>query len=842
VVTTYTAADVTSIDAAATYSDAGLTSLIETLTHGNFAKIATGVYQNTDEFTYASYAVGTTYYLKITWTPSGGSQRTDSFPFLIMPQGQAAGAADVTTTDFDGAHLQAPQVSLRLGRGGYRESDFENYTTAALHRFLQELILPPSVLSEDVHLLVSATRAGAPLAWEFITGHGEFIDSWDGGRKTQQIAVPVPIGRGSEGGYRSSAYSTQHFLKHSRNVSLEGDVPRTRKGFKVQRQIANAIATYTERLPLDKSDGTLVAAILHKDNIYTDAATPAAFATTWGHSTFTAPYGANTNKIPQHIHIRGRTIVVNGTDADFRVVHNDGSNKAKPHLDDPDTPTISLQASGSMTADVLTYVRVQYKDNDLGTISGPSQRTATATSTTPTGANLAIRVIPQNVPARATHWRVATATTDTPASFSTHLVVNDTLGGSDVAGADGWIAVSETDGFIEADPTGDAFPFRSVDGTAVYQHSNPPTGATHIAHYAGRAIYASDSDTWLVLSESTNPEHFYNDPSSPHDGFNTFRGESLVDAAISPCTALAATETQVLFFMRSGLVVYEGSLVLDVASSDSTAQIRGRDARARVVTQDSLGAISPSVQIVDHDAYLFTQRGPGIYSGAGIRPLMPEAIEDDWAGRDPVFEHRYVVGVDPDRGQVHFSFVTGSASIAGVPDKTLAFNTGKSQWCPPWDLHVCSWTLHRLVDADSSAARGTRLMFGGPYGSVNEFGYGFGDGEDGSDTDAADLTSTSDTTTTVDVSGKSWTNDEWKGNGLCLTDRTTGQVYYRTIKTNDADTLTWEGAQADSGGGWLIHIGGIRTQGQVMQGLPGKSLKIQKLQIQLQDQISRSTT
>ncbi|MCH8819504.1 MAG: hypothetical protein IIB03_04195 [Acidobacteria bacterium] len=222
-------------------------------------------------------------------------------------------------------------------------------------------------------------------------------------------------------------------------------------------------------------------------------------------------------------------------------------------------------------------------------------------------------------------------TIDAQSGFKVHLVVNDTLGGSNVAGANGWIPVSETDGFIEADPTGDPLPFRSVDGISVYQHSNPPTGASHITHYNGRAIYASSTDTWIVLSESDNPEHFFNDPDAPHAGFNTFRGETLVDAVVSPCTALAATETQVLYFMRSGIVVYEGSLVLDIASSDSTAQVRGRDARARVVAQDSLGAISPAVQVVDHDAYVWTQRGPGVFSGDRLLPISPEAVSEEEA-------------------------------------------------------------------------------------------------------------------------------------------------------------------------------------------------------------------
>lgn len=176
------------------------------------------------------------------------------------------------------------------------------------------------------------------------------------------------------------------------------------------------------------------------------------------------------------------------------------------------------------------------------------------------------------------------------------------------------------------------------------------------------------------------------------------------------------------------------------------------------------------------------------------------------------------------------------ARATGVPDITLAWHRGKRQWSPPWDLDVTSWTLHKDED-DSSNAKGTRLFFGGPYGSMNEFGIGWGDGEDGSDTDADDLTSSSDTTTSVDVSGKSWTTNEWRGVGLVLTDRTTGRRYYRTIKSNDGDTLNWDGTVTDSGGGWTINIGGIRSQIHLVQFSFGKPLTIQVLKAILQDQL-----
>lgn len=836
--TVYSLADAASVDAMAVYSDSALTVLVESLT--GVTNIGTGVYR-TDPLTYSLYTIGQVYYLKVTWTPVSATQRSDSFPFLVVPQGQAAGAATVTGTDCDGKHVQNPVLMLRLGRGDFREAGFENGKFAAADRFVQELPLPDSVEAEEVHLLISSGRAGAPLALERITGRRKTRDEGGTGEPDDpRIDLPMPSFHG--GGYRGGIVSVRHYLKHSRNISIHGDIHRTRPGFSIRRaRTGVTTAVFTERIAADLIDTTFGAVLFSGTDFYTNAATPAAL-TGDGYAAVTGPYAAAGNRIPRWVWMLGRAVWVDGTD--FRLISQDLAKtafRAKVAMADPGTPTLA-SAGATFTLATGTYaVRVRGYDEDTGTYSGPSQRLTDA-ATQAVLSTERLQVTPASLPARWTHWQIQivklSPQVDVPAAYE---IVEDPRDSSSIAiaapGTEGLIPRAHTTAYVEADPaSGAQFEFRSIAGISVYRHANPPTGAAHVCHYNGRACYASAVDTWFVLSETGNPEHFYTDPTSPHEGFNTFRGEGKNDSIASPCKALVATKDAVLFIMERGINVFEGSFVLEV-SADGIATSGARDIRSRPIAENTLGAITNSTFVVDQEVYYVSQEGPAVFMGGASVLLDAEAVRVDWKCRDPVYDHRIRVGYDPDTDCVLFSFVSLDTSIAGFPDVTLAYHRGKKAWCPPFDLYACSWTMHRDQD-DSSNEKGTKLFFGGPYASLNEYGVGHGDGEDGSDTDAEDLASTSDTTLTADVSGKAWTTDEWKHKGLVLTDRTTGRRYYKVVQTNDADTLTWEGAVTDAGGGWLLDLGGIRSQIHVCYISHGRPCSIMRLRAHLQDQVS----
>jgi hypothetical protein len=476
---------------------------------------------------------------------------------------------------------------------------------------------------------------------------------------------------------------------------------------------------------------------------------------------------------------------------------------------------------------------MRYRDSKTGTESGPDNRTGNAGTVLLSGGNSAIQVTPVSIPSRATHWQVQmvlSSTGDAPANFIIHLTALDAVGGSTISDGAGWIPVASTTAFFDADPlaTGTQFEFRTVGVVVAYRHSNIPTLATSIAHFNGRSFWASDSGTWLVWSEADNPEHFYNDPTDPSSGFNTVDGTSLVDTVISPNMALAATESAILFFTRTGISLGEGSFIL---SGTSPNQIR--DARFTILGQDSVGAVSPNVQVVDQEVYFFAQDGPKVFSGGGVLDLDPEAIRAIWDCRDPLYEHRSHIGYLPDQKLVTFSFVSKNTPITGYPDVTICWHTTKRQWCPPWTLFTSAWTLHR--DQTGGSNRGLKAFMGLPYGSVAEFGFGDGDGADPSGTDFDETNSSSDTGTTVDNTGAGWTADEFVDHGLWLKDRTTGRMYYKIIKTNDTDTLTWEGSLADAGAGWTFAIAGFPYEWHGVIVGQGEEVILNRLIIQNRD-------
>lgn len=161
----YVAEDVSTFDAAATYTDAAATDLVETLT---VTGLGSGQYE-LSKLTYASYTLGVLFYLKLTFTPTGAAQRSQIYPFYIAPLGQPGGLASVTTTDAEGQHVQPPTLRLRVGSGAFRDADLSNAVKPnAANRY--ETVFPRSDSGRGkiLHLLVYNIRAGEPWAFNAI--------------------------------------------------------------------------------------------------------------------------------------------------------------------------------------------------------------------------------------------------------------------------------------------------------------------------------------------------------------------------------------------------------------------------------------------------------------------------------------------------------------------------------------------------------------------------------------------------------------------------------------------------------------------------------------------------
>jgi hypothetical protein len=172
-VATYTAVDASSIDDVRTYSDSGLTQEVEDITSA-VVDIGVGLYSFTQALTFSLYTVGVLYYLKVTYTPSGAAQRVQSFPFYVFPAGQPASVATVTDTDFEGFHLQAPALRLRLGSGAFRNADLSNRITPASTRNRYEADFLPSDTRKGkiLHLVIYNIRAGEPWALQGVKVEG----------------------------------------------------------------------------------------------------------------------------------------------------------------------------------------------------------------------------------------------------------------------------------------------------------------------------------------------------------------------------------------------------------------------------------------------------------------------------------------------------------------------------------------------------------------------------------------------------------------------------------------------------------------------------------------------
>jgi hypothetical protein len=148
-------------------------------------------------------------------------------------------------------------------------------------------------------------------------------------------------------------------------------------------------------------------------------------------------------------------------------------------------------------------------------------------------------------------------------------------------------------------------------------------------------------------------------------------------------------------------------------------------------------------------------------------------------------------------------------------------------------------TLHRLT-TDGGVNRGVRLLLGMPYGDIGEFGYGDGDGWDGSDADAAEQTSSAHSSTTITKTGAAWTVDEHIGKSVLIINDSTGEYSWRVIKDSSADTLTWSKAITTTGMATpTFYIGGIAGVVHLALIEGGEEIVLWRLCAILDDQINR---
>lgn len=621
------------------------------------------------------------------------------------------------------------------------------------------------------------------------------------------LVVPSP------GSYRGDALTQEAFHSLSRNFALDRDLPVGRRGYTIRRSKASASLAYLERFPCDEGNGTLRAAFILDAAVWEDKTTPTLIETL-----AVTPYAGTGVPLPGWAFAYGRTVLVNGTD--YRVyIFDAGAIQSRIPLTDPGIPTLGAVAGGSLTQGVSWYVRIRWYDQITGTFSGPSQRLTPASFIILGGANQSILVSRPSIPSRASHWQVQLVkTTDTPSGYEISFDV----------GTAGLITAATTDVTVTIAPaSGTRFEFRTDDAQTLYRHANPPP-AHYVVFWKGRWFYAASNGRWLVWSDVGNPEHFFHDTADPTQGFNTALGDGVGNSIAGPCTGLFCNQLALYYATHGEINICEGTWQ---EVFDDTGVFIGRRARISPLTQNGMGAVSPSFIVRDQEIYFHSVRGPAVISGGRVEPLDPTAVRNIWVARDRAHMNRFKVGYDPDSDTVLFSVVTQQTPVAGGPDLILPWQTSKRVWCPPWTLQTSGMSLTRWPD------RGLRLFLGSWHGQQLEFGVGEGDGWDGSDPDAAGRSPSSVTSTTATFSGETWATDVHQGKSVILVDPN-GNWYPRQVSTNSGTVLSWLGAVTGLATTWTTYLGGIPYVWHFAE-IESEEMNVTKVAIPLDDQPSR---
>jgi hypothetical protein len=575
----------------------------------------------------------------------------------------------------------------------------------------------------------------------------------------------------------------------SRNISLQDGLPRTRPGYSIYNEIVKEDATkYTEYIPLSDTAGSPVYAIVKGNEIFDSAGTLLATMTQ-------NPYNSG---IPLSV-IRDNNTTIVGDGANYYTLGvSGGLAVVKDAMVEPSPCASAVIAGGALTSQ-LWFIRIRWYDSDTGTYSGPNEMqgiTSIQQTTTAGNQTITLDITALVPPTRATHWEIQMASIDTPSDYEVILAAGE---------VSTRIPVATLTATLDADPAaGFNFQFRTNGAVTQYRYGYPPVGYTFAEMWRGRMFASAYDGTWLAWSEADNIEHWYGDATDPPSGvFNVTNGEGTITDNTGPCTGLAATEQNLLFFMAGAICIAEGTWE---ERFNNAGTFIGRQARLSGLSMGNTGNVAPRPCTVDTEIYFAAQDGPKVFSNNRIVDLSSANISTDWQAVMETATMPYIhIGYSPDTRQVLY-LVSMAGEYTSTPTRVFAYQRDQGAWCPPWDLAATSLTLHRL---QGSVPRGNTLLFGTVTGQIMQFNNGTADGDE--DTNAGFTPYTPDTAlaATSQKIGAGWTVNEFMGMSAVL-EYTNGDYERVIINSNTTDTLSWVGGVTV--GYTTVHIGGIAAR------------------------------
>jgi hypothetical protein len=619
---------------------------------------------------------------------------------------------------------------------------------------------PTDVLCQEARARLEGWRAGQP--WALRKLEHVFDPSGPYGSKRARRGEHPDL---SVGVWRSPGAKPYGACEDARNVEFTFQGPRRRRGFKIRRDVDSTETGYgfnSFHTFRDYND-ELFRCYKVGSKVYADTGSVGtAIATGW-----------NTREIPSTFVLDGRLVMLSPT---ARGIWDGGA--ALDTLGVAAPASIAVAAASGGTLDGAYYYAVTLYDPTSGDESGPIVSALVSPST-----QKVTLTLPSSAPeSRFSQYRIY-RTTNGGVAPNFLLILTATVAASidDTGAADGTQTIPQvtgTDGTFKAYITGDL----------------PDTFAIGISHLE-RAIYAKGA---------TNPERIY--IAEPNEPQRFFADQWI--AADGPVRALASWQGRIVVFTDNTVEIVESDFVRDSAGALNIS---------RTVVSRSVGAFGQS-SVITYQGNIFWLESRGAFTMQGtnavplsnrIRDLFPyintnlgAAVVGGWNHMTRTLWWTLpCAAFQSDSALMQTQFVTP----VDEPEK--------------WYFHSLEATYVQQFDDDLNGIRFGCIDHAGIFKELesyegdgqegNESGTFEDDGTDDFATTPAGLTSVSNAVIAVEGS-PAWTTDEHRGKGCLLRDRSTGKLYYHTIRSNTAEGLTFDrsvNALLAAGDGY--YIGGM---------------------------------
>lgn len=606
---------------------------------------------------------------------------------------------------------------------------------------------PVNVRARRLRVRYSAFRAGRPWALRLC----QMVFDSSGPRSGRQD-VPQGFVKFEQGFVRRPGSQPAESLADGRNVSLRGNTARSRRGFRIRRDVASVDAANSFISYRDLSDNLFR---LYKvgNDLYSELGVSASSIDTgWG-STHIPSYGL----------LNGRIVILTPSRqkthrSSFSAVESFG-------IAAPAAPTTAL-AAGTLTG-TYYYLYTEY-DPNTGDESAPG---VAASTVSPSGQGVTLTL--------------AAVSSDT--RFSQRRIYRSTSGGSATT----------------------ATLIATITSATSYTDSGAADGVTTIAQVGGSYITGTPPDTFSAVTIHRERAFYYGGATYSNRVYWTEAGTlmrfyaSAYIEAEGPVRCVIAQGQRLIVFTDYGVEIVESDWVRN--SSDGSYNIQ------RTVVSRTVGCFGHKAAINAHGrVFWIDSRGAWTLNGDEPRPIS-EQISGLFPFINTNLKRRVIAAYNHIQRQIWFCVAMGGSEFQDDTSRVqtiLVYKMDDGTWNPPYQLEAS------YADQFDDDLNGLQFGIMDGIGCFKQMETYEGDGIEGDETHTFEGTISTLTSRVLTplVAPTGWTTNLLRGMSVVLIDSVTGEEFYTLVSSNTTTTLTLlEDPGAGFGSPDTFYVGGIRS-------------------------------